>query len=123
MVDLTDKRDETRGVFEEIATKESAIAYINDLIDQIEVARAVTVELDQRVNLLVMGPGLDVGLAHGLRKAREKSRDSLMIRYGRAIGALATLMHCRKLTAEDYNQLAGRAHKSLIPRTVEAIGG
>lgn len=103
MVDLTDRTDEKRGIFEELVTREQALAYMAELVDGVEKARAQTIKA-------------------GTVLAQEKAKTNLFIRYGRAVGALATLMHCRRITDIDYNQLATRAHTAMLPRVVEVIG-
>lgn len=127
MVDLTDKGDEQRGIFEEITTTEGAIAYITDLVEQVEAARSNTVELERQASAMLMGMGpddkMDRHFVEQLRRAQDKARDNLMIRYGRALGALATLMHVRRLPVEDYNRLAAQAHGALTPKTIHVVGG
>lgn len=102
MVDLTDKTDEKRGTFHEIKTREGALSYAEELVVNVEDARTASIE------------------ARTI-KAQVKARANLMMRYGRAVGALSTLMHCRMLDGDDYSKLATRAHKALASRVVASI--
>jgi hypothetical protein len=100
-MDMTDKGDERRGVFVELITREQVENYLEELVEGVETARLLTTE--------PWAPA-------------EKSRDNLMIRYGRALGALGTLMHCRRINSEDYSRWAARVHGALLPRVVQVIG-
>lgn len=87
-------------IFHEIQTEEQALQYIRELVGHVLIARN---EADEAM----------------LIDAKRAAFQNLMIRYGRALGAVTTLMHCRKISPVAYNELVGEIHGSLVPSITE----
>jgi hypothetical protein len=92
-------------MFHEITTLEEGQAYIEEITVQLEAARK---HLDELTSPLCPA---DI-------HAQRLGYANLNIRYGRALGALTTLMHCRILNDESYNRLRLRVDSALKPRVV-----
>lgn len=86
-------------IFAEVKTLEQAKAYLEDLIDKVEAARAAVD--DARL--------VDV---------QRKAFHNLLIRYGVAIGSLTTLIHARVVDSENYDRFAPRIHGAIVARVV-----
>lgn len=71
-------------MFREIRHEEDAVKYAEELLGQLRTSRA-NVDRARTVEIKL------------------KAHDDWMLRYGRCLGALTTLVHCRKLSAEAYN--------------------
>lgn len=97
-------------MFHEIETLEQGQAYILEIITQLEKARE---QLD----------ALTSPLSPASIEDQRRGYANLNIRYGRALGALTTLMHCRILNDETYNQLRLRVDLAMQPRVVGAAAG
>lgn len=90
--------------FAEIRTREQGAAYVGELLGHLEMAREV---MDQAQ----------------LVQTKQKAFHNLLIRYGRALGALTTLMHCRILENADYDRFAPRVHGAIVPKVVATVQG
>lgn len=86
-------------IFVEIKTREQAMAYLEDVIRQVEVAR-VRVEDAKLVEV------------------KHSAYANLMTRYGQGIGALTTLIHVRLLEPEDYGRFSPRLKRAIVPTVV-----
>lgn len=95
-------------IFNEVRTVEQARAYILQLVEQVEQAR---------VGCNIRVPGDNVTT----EKLQRKAFVSWMIRYGQALGALTTLMHCRVLNDAAYEELRRRVNETAIPTLVGEV--
>lgn len=102
--------EESQGgrIFQEVRTLEEGQNYMVDIVKQVEEAR-------RRCDLLHTWGTVP-------RETLERSYRNLSVRYGRALGALTTLMHCRVLTDDAYNGLRARIDMAMVPKVVE-VGG
>lgn len=91
-------------LFAEIKTREEATRYLEELVAQVEQARG---QLDESE----------------LVRVKQRAFHNLLIRYGRALGALATFMHVRMLENGDYDRFAPRIHGAIVPRLIASIMG
>jgi hypothetical protein len=90
-------------VFAEIKTREQALTYVEDLVHQVDVARVVM----DRANMVA---------------TKKKAFYNVLMRYGRALGSLSTLVHVRILEDADYNRFAPRLSGAIEPRVIATIG-
>lgn len=95
-------------LFHEVKSLEQGQKYMENLVRQVEVARR---QMDE---IHIFGQKHD----NVPRNAVERAYRNLCIRYGHALGSLVTLMHCRVLTEEAYNQLRERVDIAMLPKTV-----
>jgi hypothetical protein len=95
-------KQDHESIFYEIKTREQGIGYLEELVDHLNVARG---EMD-RAQLV---------------RVKQKAFHNLLIRYGRALGALTTLMHVRIFENADYDRFAPRIHGAIVPRVVAEI--
>lgn len=102
MSDTTGKSAGER-IFREVKTEEQAIAYVEGVVAAAERAR---IQLDETK----------------LVARQYRAYEYLLVRYGRALGAITTLMHVRLLSDQAYNELTTRVHTALVPRVVDAMG-
>ena len=93
-------------MFQEIRTVEQARAYIMEITLQVINAR-------EQCDVIIPGDPLMTA------KLQRKAYRSWMIRYGQALGALTTLMHCRVLNDVAYNEL----HQAILRTGVPTIVG
>lgn len=96
-------------MFYEIRTLEQGQSYVLECVGQLKHARE---QLDVLTSPLHKGDIMD----------QQRAYANLNIRYGRALGALVTLMHCRVLTDEAYNALRLEVDAAMKPRVVGAVG-
>jgi len=97
------------SIFEEIKTLEQGKSYILEIVSQVESARA---QLD-----LISAPAT----TQFNPTAAQKAYANLHVRYGQALGALVTLMHCRVLSDEAYAELRAKVDTALAPKVVGII--
>lgn len=90
--------------FVEIKTREAAVSYLEELVAHVEQARGQLDECE-------------------LVRIKQRAFHNLLIRYGRALGALATLMHVRMLQDGDYARFAPRIHGAIVPRVITTVVG
>lgn len=93
--------------FPEIKTREQAISYLSDLVEQTRIARDAC---SPPVHLQA-----DMAQEH-LKNAYSNYR----IRYGRAMGALTTLCHVRLLDHEAYMKFRTEVDETARP-TVQVV--
>jgi hypothetical protein len=106
---------ETMGerIFEEIRTLEQGKNYILTIVGQLEQGRNQCDSLHKRSAVGEPVP----------RETINKSYRNVSVRYGQALGALTTLMHCRVLTDEAYNELHQRIHLAMAPKVLGVVQG
>lgn len=98
-------------MFREVRTLEQGQSYILEIVGQVERARVVCDDMHRCADVL----------QDFSREALEKAYRSLSIRYGQALGSLVTLMHCRVLTDQAYNELRGRIELAMMPKVVATV--
>lgn len=99
-------------VFATVETVEEARSLMTELTEQVELAR----EQSDLLHDLGTGglPGPDgKPVTYG---AVRTAFTNWAIRYGRAMGTLATLMHCRRLNDVAYNELRARVVSTGVPK-------
>jgi hypothetical protein len=96
-------------IFHEVKTLDQAKEYMTRLVIEVEDTRRIVDDLE--------AISRDGGLIP--KQSLRKAYRSLMIRYGRALGALTTLMHVRILTDEAYTLLNQRINLSIMPKVVQ----
>ncbi len=106
----TDLKPLSQGerLFHEIRTVEQARSYVMELVDKV---------INAREQCDVIIPGDPEMTARLQRKAYR----SWMIRYGQALGALTTLMHCRVLNDVAYSELHQRVLQTGVPTIVGEV--
>ena len=97
-------------MFREIKTLEQGQGYVLEIIEQLEVARKQVDDLTSP-------------LSPASIEDQRRGYANLNIRYGRALGVLTTLMHCRVLNDSTYNALRLRVDQALAPRVVGVAAG
>lgn len=95
-------KQDAETIFVEIKTRDEATSYLMELVTHLDKARA---EMD----------------GARLVRSHQKAFHNLLIRYGRALGALTTLMHVRILQDADYDRFAPRIHGAIVPRVVATV--
>jgi hypothetical protein len=93
-------------IFHEVKTLDQGVEYVTRLVIEVEDTRRIVDDLEE------IGRNGALVPSQSLRKAYR----SLMIRYGRALGALTTLMHTRILTDEAYTMLHDRTNRAVMPK-------
>lgn len=88
--------------FAEVRTRDQGKAYVEELVGHLDMARD---EMD-RAQIV---------------RVKQKAFHNVLIRYGRALGALTTLMHCRILENADYDRFAPRIHGAIVPKVVATV--
>jgi hypothetical protein len=103
---MTEKQ-KTAGeqMFHEIKTVEQGRNYICQLVTQVTEARR---QCD------VVFPGDELSTV----EFQKKAFNNLSVRYGQALGALTTLMHCRVINDFAYNELRKQINAAMAPTVV-----
>jgi hypothetical protein len=103
-------QQESHGVkiFHEVKTIEQGKAYVLELVRKVENARDLCD---------VVIPGDKAATVRHQKKAYR----SWMIRYGQALGALTTLMHCRVLNDVAYEELRVVVTRTAIPTLMGSL--
>jgi len=106
------------SIFVEVKSEEEARSFILELVLQVEAARdqSDVVHESWRLNL----PDPTTG-ARIERSAVRRAFTNWAFRYGRAMGSLTTLMHCRKLNDVAYNELRRRVVNTGVPKVSQGI--
>ena len=105
MTDVT----ESERLFVEIVTTEDAISYIREKV----------VELRRERALCDVRPPGDAQVAAAEQRRRY---DRWRIQFGRAIGALEALMHCRKVPQSAYEMLRLEVVSTAVPTVISVPG-
>lgn len=104
MADESGFNQDHESNFHEVKTRDQGISYLSELVGHVEKARTTMDETK-------------------LREAQLRAFHNLLIRYGRALGALTTLMHVRVLQNADYDRFAPRIHGAIVPRVIDTVQG
>ncbi len=95
-------------MFQEVRTIEQARAYMIEIVEQVVNAR-------EQCDVVIPG---DPQMTARLQR---KAYRAWMIRYGQALGALTTLMHCRVLNDVAYNELHQHVLQTGVPTIVGEV--
>ena len=106
--DTMSQLSEGERLFAEVRTLEQGRAYILEIVSHVEQARDLC-------DVIIPGD------REATVKHQRKAYRSWMIRYGQALGALTTLMHCRVLNDVAYAELRGRILATGEPTIVGAM--
>lgn len=96
-------------VFVEIVTEEDAVNYIREKVREL---------YELRIKCDVRPPGDKVTAA----RIQKRRYDHWRIQFGRAIGSLDTLMHCRKISQSAYEELRVQTLSTATPTVVGFMG-
>ena len=107
---MSEKEGEAQ-VFHEVKTLEQGKKYMMEIVGQVEKNRAQCDELTLRS---LIGESIPTEVQAKLFKV-------LTVRYGQALGALTTLMHCRVLNEVAYNELRHRIDVAVLPKTLGSV--
>jgi len=99
---------EEESLFEEINTEVEAQNYIQKMIERLKIARS---ECNTSVS---------EGIAFSAERQR-RANNRYRILYGRTLGSLVTLMHCRKLSNASYVQLRAGIIDTANPSIIGSI--
>ena len=97
-------------VFVEIVTQEDAVKYISEKVTEL---RRLRNQCDVR----------PPGDRETAARVQRRLYDHWRIQFGRAIGAIDTLMHCRKLPQAAYEELRLEVLSTAVPTVIEVLGG
>ncbi len=100
---------ESERQFVEIVTSEDAISYIREKVVELRRERALCD---------VRPPGDDQVAAAEQRRRYDRWR----IQFGRAVGALEAMMHCRKLPQSAYEMLRLEVVATAVPTVISIPG-
>lgn len=100
-------------MFHEVKTLEQGRNYILEIVAQVELSRK---QIDELHAQGLTGTPIP-------KRVLEKGYRLLSVRYGQALGALTTLMHCRVLNDVAYNELNERIQIAMLPKVVGEVSG
>lgn len=89
-------------------SNEDALKWVISLVERAEEARAYCdITLPDRTGITIAD--------------QRKAERTFLMHHGSAIGALAAMLRCDKISASTYNELVERVRKTLLPSNVGLV--